>query len=265
MALECATIKLPNGSVNGYHAAGAGAKDFVLEGLDELGLVPIAPPTSAGPVATEESTHKTAPQVQPRDKPRATPKPSSTKSPQTTPEKTASPKKQPAEHTQPVPSKVQYASQAELDAEQAKLERLSKAALAGDTTAIDKLRAALENCPHIWRRLGDLQYQVELKLIEFVAGNDPLRGEAFRKRCAELRHHLLEGESGSLATKMAASRVVACWMFTQFLELRSFESPHDLQCIKQFERAERRLQVAMRTFNNARKADLYLQQLKQNS
>ena len=54
-----------------------------------------------------------------------------------------------------------------------------------------------------------------------------------------------------------------CWMFCQFLELRALEDPNDLRCIKQLEQAERRYQVAMRTFQMARHADLQLQRLAQ--
>jgi hypothetical protein len=160
-------------------------------------------------------------------------------------------------------SKIKYVPQSELDAELAKLEDLSQAALAGDTTALDQLRAELDRCPHVWRRLTDLQLVVEHKLIELVAGIDPLRGEAFRKRCSELRHELLEGEASSLLVKMAASRVVMCWMFCQLLELHALEDPQDLRCIKQLEQSERRYQVAMRTFQMARHADLQLQRLAQ--
>lgn len=160
---------------------------------------------------------------------------------------------------------IQYVPQAQLDAELAHLEALSQAALAGDTAALDQLRTALDNCPHVWRCLADLEQLVEHKLTELVAGSDSLRVEAFRKRCSELRHELLEGEAGSLLLKMAASRVVMCWMFCQFLELRALEDPQDLRCIKQLEQAERRYQVAMRTFQMARHADLQLQRLAQQS
>jgi hypothetical protein len=160
-------------------------------------------------------------------------------------------------------SKTKYVPQSELDAKLAQLEELSQAALAGDTAALDQLRVELDNCPHVWRHLADLQQVAEHKLIELVAGIDPLRVESFRKRCSELRHELLENDASSLLVKMAASRVVMCWMFCQFLELRALEDPQDLRCVKQLEQAERRYQVAMRTFQMARHADLQLQRLAQ--
>jgi hypothetical protein len=154
---------------------------------------------------------------------------------------------------------VKYVPQAELDSELAKLEKLSLAASKGDTTALDKLRAALDNCPHIWRRLADLQQLVELKMIALIGNRDPLRSEAFRKRCSELRQHLSD-EDSSLATKMAASRVVATWMFTQFLELRVLNSLDEPRVVKQLEHAERRCQIAMRTYLMAKRLDLQTQQ-----
>jgi hypothetical protein len=108
-----------------------------------------------------------------------------------------------------------------------------------------------------------MQREIELQMVDLVAGNDPLRAEAFRKRCSELRHELLDGKPASLLLKMCASRVVACWMFCQLLELRSLEDPQDLRCIKQLEQAERRYQVAMRSFQMARHAELQLQRLAQ--
>ena len=157
-----------------------------------------------------------------------------------------------AERAQTDGPRVKYVSEAALRAEQKKLEKLSTAALAGDTTALDKLRAELDHCPHIWQRLGDLQIIIERKLVGLVAGTDPLKAEAFRKRSSQLRHDLLDGEPCSLATEMAASRLVATFMFVQMLELRALESPAELRCIKQLVQAERRCQVAMRTFLMAR-------------
>jgi hypothetical protein len=162
-----------------------------------------------------------------------------------------------------VGTSVKYVAQAELDAELATLQQLSNAALAGDTEALDKLRAALGRCRHTWRRVGDLQLLVEHKLVELVAKRDPLRLESFRKRWSELRHELLDGDQASLATKMAASRVVTCWLFTQLLELRILESPAELRNIKSLEQAERRFGVAMRTFERARLSDLQLERLAQ--
>jgi len=157
---------------------------------------------------------------------------------------------------------VKYVPQSVLDKKLARLEQLSQAVLDGDGTAIDQLRAELNHCPRLCRRLADLQRRVEIKLIGLVADKDPLHTEAFRRHCSNLRHELLDGEQASLATKMAASRVVITWLFAQLLDLRALESPEELRSIKQLEQAERRYQTAMRTFCMARQADLQLQRMR---
>jgi len=134
--------------------------------------------------------------------------------------------------------------------------------MAGDTEALDTLRLELDKCPHLWRRLADLQLLIEQKLIELVASTDPLQLECFRKRVSELRYELLERKPCSLATEMAASRAVFTFMFVQLLELRALESPEGLRNLKQLEQAERRFQVAMRTFLMAKRADFQLAQIK---
>ena len=159
--------------------------------------------------------------------------------------------------------KIKYVPQSELDGQLAELEKLSRAARAGDDKALDELRHALNDAyPHVWRRVADLQIPVEQKLVNLVAGQDPLRIEAFRKRCSELRYDLLERQPSSSATKMAASRVVTCWMFTQALELRVLESSNNRWPMKELELAERRYQSAMRTYGQARQLDLQLQRLR---
>lgn len=159
------------------------------------------------------------------------------------------------------PPKFNYVPQAKLDAELTRLEVLSRAVSNGDSMALDTLRCELDHLPHIWRRLADLQILIEERLMELVAGKDPLRAESFRKRCSELRFELHERQPCSLATEMAASRVVATYMFVQMLELRALERPEELTNIKQLEQAERRYQAAMRMFLLARRSDSQLQQL----
>jgi hypothetical protein len=158
---------------------------------------------------------------------------------------------------QPSPSGIQYMPQAELDAEQAKLEALSQAAIAGDTAALDQLRAALDNCPHIWRRLADLQILIETRLVELIAGKDRLRLEGFRRRSSELRRELCEDNS-AMFVKLAASRVVSCWLFCQFIELQAIIMIDPLQNYKQREYAERRFGIAMRAYATAKRLELQL-------
>lgn len=261
-------IAMPDGRVNGYHYGGLDGDGGEPRDAEQLVSSPASEPTSddetvvsAAAQVTAEATAPCQPTASAADNVKPAPEKAGG---QSRPASKAGASK--ATSTTKVPNpRVEYVPQWALDADLAKLETLSSAALAGDTTALDKLRAALDRCPHIWRRLADLEHLVELKMIALVAGDDPLRSEAFRKRCSELRHTLLDGEPKSLATKMAVSRVVMCWLFAQFLELRALDSPNELRSIKQLEQAERRYQVAMRTYGMARQLDVRLQQLAQQS
>jgi hypothetical protein len=141
---------------------------------------------------------------------------------------------------------IKYLPQAELDAEEERLRTLSQAAISGDKAALDHLRVALDQCPHIWRRLADLQYVIESKMIDLLAKRDPLLLEAFRKRCSELRQQVV-CDSEMMVVKLAASRVIACWTFAQFLELSLLDG-FDLTMTRQLQHAERRLEAAMRSF-----------------
>ena len=186
------------------------------------------------------------PQRPAKDAPQSTQAFSNSRPPQPEPTTAAAaPKQRPPQQRK---ASVKYLSQAVLNRELAYLESLSAAALAGDTTALDQLRSQLDHSAHIWRRLVDLEDLVERKMVELFAGVDPLRCEAFRKRAAEIRVALLEGESGSFATKMAASRVVICWLFAQLLDLRALQAPQATTSLKMQEQAERRLQVAFKTY-----------------
>lgn len=159
--------------------------------------------------------------------------------------------------TEPGDPQVRYVPQAELDAEQAKLQDLADKAKTGDSQALDQLRQELDNCPHIWRRLGDLQVLIEEKMALEVAPSDLLFLEAYRKRAAEIRHRLL-GDSQDLLTQMAVSRVVECWLFTQFLQLQVLREKHPKDGVKQLAQAERRLESAVRTLSLAKKLQKHL-------
>ncbi len=262
--LEC-VITLPDGRVNGYrHSSGFAAESVVPPGVESQATFPEAQHRcgSVAPAITDSTQTAAAPDQPTKPTGGAQPAPE-----ETSREATGSAKKSLADPAKPVKKarpkdpRIKYVPQAKLDAEQAKLEKLSQAALAGDTEAVDQLRVELDNRPHVWQRLADLQRRIELKMIELIAGNDPLQAQAFRRRCSEFRRQILDGEPASLATKMAAARAVSCWMFCQLLELRALESPAELRNVRALEQAERRFQVAMRTFHMSRLADLQLQRL----
>jgi hypothetical protein len=157
-------------------------------------------------------------------------------------------------------SRTRYVEQTKLDAEVARLQQLSAAAIGGDTVALDQLRVELDRCPHIWRRLADLQHSIECKMADRVAEKDLLKLEAIRKRSSELRHELTKG-TDSLIVKMAASRFVACWIFAQFVELRVLSFEPLPTCIKTLLQAERRVATAMRSLVLAKTAEIQQRRL----
>jgi hypothetical protein len=132
-------------------------------------------------------------------------------------------------------------------------------ALAGDNSALDSLRSELDEHPHLWRYLADLQHLIEQRVAELVAGKNPMLVEAFRKRASTFRHEILGGQLASFATKLAASRAVTCWLFCEFTDLRAVKAPDDCRSGKERQRAQQSFESAMRTFILARKADLELE------
>jgi hypothetical protein len=266
--MEVLEIAAPmhNGQVNGF-AGKAGFNEVVTPIAGSPIEFPAFPPTSTRAASAAETTPKIKIDVPKQPKvakgpadPGKTPRQEASRRAGRGPAKDTA---ESADESEPTGRRIKYVAQAVLDAELDKLERLSQAVLAGDTAALDRLRAELDNCPHVWQRLGDLQLRVELKFNELVFGKDPLRCEALRKRCSKLRHELLEGEPASLATKMAASRVVASWYFVQLLDLLALELPEGLRLAKQLQQAERRFQDAMKTYSMARQSDVQLQLLRQ--
>jgi hypothetical protein len=147
-----------------------------------------------------------------------------------------------------------FLPEAKICATLARLEELSRAAIAGDTTAIDTIRIVLDSTPWIWQYAADLQIAVEERLVQLVAGNDVLKREAFRRRASELRSQLAEA-GDSLLARMAISRVVASWLFAQFLELRALSSADYRGAATAVLQAERRWQAAVRTLNLVRRGE----------
>ena len=143
MSLET-SLAIPNGHVNG-HGSNPGIHDTVAVHLDQQANISMpwdrSPPM--GPIAVTEASSavRTTGDVRPQLAigPAANVAKADTK--------------QEVAKTKSSRSKINYVPQDKLDVELAKLEELSQAALAGDTSALDQLRAELDNCPHVWRRL----------------------------------------------------------------------------------------------------------------
>ena len=152
-----------------------------------------------------------------------------------------------------------YLPQGQLDEEFSLLRQLSQQVLHGDTQALDEIRVELDRRPHVWQMLGDLQREVEARLIEQIAGKNPLLLECHRKRCSVLRASL-STDRDSPAVSMAISRLVSCWVYCQLVELMAAKHPHDPGVTKRLLQAERRYAAAMRTFALAKQLEMQLTQ-----
>lgn len=153
-------------------------------------------------------------------------------------------------------SRAKYCPQAAIDSALGRLIELADAASNGDLKALDQLRQALGTSV-AWRLIADLQREIEIKMADEFDPEDTLRREMFVKRSSDLRFYLCS-DCNSPMVKIAASRVVACWVFAQFLELRLHESGELLSNLKALEQAERRIESAMRTLANAKKLEFHL-------
>lgn len=143
--------------------------------------------------------------------------------------------------------RVRYQPQVEQDQELAALHALAQAAKQGDRSALDQLRAALDDLPHVWQQLADLGRIVEGLLVDLVAGDDLLAREMFFKRCSAIRSEMSRpGES--LLSQMCSSRVVISWLFCQAADLLLLKRPDDPDAGKRVEQMERRYQAAVKTY-----------------
>jgi hypothetical protein len=254
---ESQTIEVSrNGHANGYQN-GLGSKNVFESEIEPVaaGQVPQQEPEPSASVTAQSRVKAATPdQPSPHAERKATPAPGNTsgsirhKSDNNT-GKAAKGSASPG---------VRYVRQSVLDQGLQRLESLSCGAEKGDSAALDTLRSEMDTCPHIWNPLVDLQRMIELKLTAMFAGTDPLRVEAFRKRNSEIRHEL-NGAGGSISTKMAASRLLACWQVAQFVELRFLESPMEGNGVKRLEQSQRRYESAMRTFVMSKRLDAQLQ------
>lgn len=152
-----------------------------------------------------------------------------------------------------------YVPQSQIDAEITGLEQLA-ATIPQDPTALDRLRKELTERPHLVQQLADLQHVVELRIIDRLAPNDPVRQEAFRMRCSKVRAALLKNYNSPLVN-LAVSRIVTCWMLCQLLDATFGANPQPAHQ-KMLSQAEKRLETAHRTYEIALRISVSLAALK---
>ena len=94
-----------------------------------------------------------------------------------------------------------------------------KSANGGDENALSQLRTLLDSHPQLWTAVGDLTQHAILAMIRAIANGSALVSESLQRKANELRCDLL-GDRPSALEKLAAERVLVCWLESQFLEAK---------------------------------------------
>jgi hypothetical protein len=96
------------------------------------------------------------------------------------------------------------------------LQGLSKRAAIGDQGAIAEIQCILNDNEELWRYLGNVERTTEAMLVEYLSGPPEVR-ESVRRTTRELKRSLLTPDSTPLES-LAVGRVVACWLFVNFVD-----------------------------------------------
>jgi len=99
-----------------------------------------------------------------------------------------------------------------------KVKQMLERAQQGDQDVLPELRKYLDTNPTLWKEYGDLAAQVELALVELIAGNDLIRQESLRRQLTEMKTKLSETEPSFLES-LLIDRITACWLQVQHADL----------------------------------------------
>ena len=134
------------------------------------------------------------------------------------------------------------------------LHKLSKRAAVGDPAAIAGIQDILNDNSELWHYFGDVERATEAMLIEFLSGPPEVK-ESVRRTTRELKSSLLTPDSSPLES-LAVGRVVACWLFVNFVDRWSGyaikESGRTSGVGKVLESSEKRLQTAIKSLKLVR-------------
>jgi hypothetical protein len=134
------------------------------------------------------------------------------------------------------------------------LQELSKRAAIGDQVAINEIQVILNDNAELWRYFGDLERATEAMLIEFLSGPPEVK-ESVRRTTRELKASLLTPNPTPLES-LAVGRVVACWLFANFVDRWSGyaikESGRTSGVGNVLESSEKRLQMALKSLKLVR-------------
>jgi hypothetical protein len=129
---------------------------------------------------------------------------------------------------------------------------LLKRANEAEGTALVELRELCEGQPELWVRLGNLAGHAQTALIQAIAGENAVVGEALGRRAAELRRELA-GPDPTPLERLLVSRIVACWLHLHYAEARYAQNLGKLT-MEQGEYHQRTIDRAQRRYLAAIKA-----------
>jgi hypothetical protein len=137
------------------------------------------------------------------------------------------------------------------------LKALLEQANAGDASAVERLRAFLDENPQVWRHLGDLAAVAEHAWLTLIAHGDVLSFEAIRRELAHLKESLV-GVAPSVVEKMLGDSVLATWLELRYLESVSADAGGGSRTqggmlLKRLESSQRRHLAALKSLVQTRK------------
>jgi hypothetical protein len=129
------------------------------------------------------------------------------------------------------------------------LQNLSKRAAIGDQAAIAEIQYILNDNEELWRYLGDVERTSEAMLIDYLSGPPEVK-ESVRRTTRDLKRSLFSKDASPLES-LAVGRVVACWLFANFVDrwcgFAIKESGRTSGVAKLLESSEKRLQMAVKS------------------
>ena len=142
----------------------------------------------------------------------------------------------------------------------AALQALAVRAQQGDGSALEPLRAALDQHPRLCECWGDMARQAEATLVEVYTGQDHLFRETLTRRLKALRKELAGPDCPPLE-RLLVERIAVCWLQVYYLDAMFARSTdqtlawYDFQQRRQ-DRAHRRFLSAARTLAAVRRLRL---------
>ena len=126
----------------------------------------------------------------------------------------------------------------------------------GDSGALSELKEMLDTRPEIWQTIGNLASHAELAMINLVSGGDQLLAESLRRHIAQLNITLV-GPNPNLLEQLTVQRVVASWLYAQFVDQScatadSGTNPSNAWARRQ-QMAEKRYQTALKSLSLVQK------------